>query len=168
MRPILIPLSLLLFFALPRANWAQNAPQEIHIDQECRVLPDPALRVPGKKVHGKHYANLCHLEGVHDPDHATVEIRDEHKDKEWAQVREQEYVLLNVTTAPVVYVIEHEVPHDWRVDSDPQPESFDGTTAIFRVPAKPGQEVRLHVSMRQEAKPRGKKASATTQLVDAD
>jgi len=35
--------------------------------------------------------------------------------------REQEYLLQNVTSEPVTFVVEHVLPEDWQVDSDPQP-----------------------------------------------
>ena len=41
------------------------------------------------------------------------------------------------------------VPENWMVDSDPQPFGIDGSTALFRLSAEPGQRVRLHVGMRR-------------------
>jgi hypothetical protein len=42
------------------------------------------------------------------------------------------------------------------VDSDPQPAEMEGSTAVFRVYAEPGEIVRLHVGVRRttELKPK--------------
>jgi len=43
--------------------------------------------------------------------------------------------------------LESVLSKNWTVDSDPQPSSTDGSTAVFRLNADPGQRVRLHVGM---------------------
>lgn len=53
----------------------------------------------------------------------------------------------NPTDKPAVFIVRHGVPKNWKVDSDPKPSSMDGSTAVFRVNAEPGQRVRLHVGM---------------------
>jgi len=63
------------------------------------------------------------------------------------RVGEQEYVVENPTDKPIVFTIRHDVPKDWIVDSGPEPSSVDGSTAVFRLNAEPGQRVRLHVGM---------------------
>jgi hypothetical protein len=68
--------------------------------------------------------------------------------RNWVSITEQEYLLQNVTTAPVAFVVEQFVPQGWRVDSDPQPTQIVGPTALFRVYAQPGEIVRLHVGLR--------------------
>jgi len=62
-------------------------------------------------------------------------------------VAEQEYVVQNPTDQPGLVTIRHHVPEKWTIDSDPQPTSMDGATALFRINAEPGQRVRLHVGM---------------------
>jgi hypothetical protein len=63
-------------------------------------------------------------------------------------VVEREYLLQNVTSATVMFAVEHVLPDDWKVDSDPQPVKVVDNTAFFRVNAEPGQVVRLHVGDR--------------------
>jgi hypothetical protein len=46
-----------------------------------------------------------------------------------------------------VFIVHHEVPNSWIVDSDPQPTSINGSMAVFRLVAEPGERVRLHVGM---------------------
>jgi hypothetical protein len=55
--------------------------------------------------------------------------------------------LQNPTDKPVLFTVRHKVPENWTVDSDPPPSSMDGSTAVFRANAEPGQRVRLHVGM---------------------
>ena len=53
--------------------------------------------------------------------------------------------LQNITSEPVTFVVEHVLPDDWKVDSDPQPVKIVDNKAFFRVNAEPGQIVRMHV-----------------------
>jgi hypothetical protein len=46
-------------------------------------------------------------------------------------VKEQEYLLQNVTSEPVTFVVEHVLPDDWTVDSDPQPVKIVDNKAFF-------------------------------------
>ena len=46
-------------------------------------------------------------------------------------VREQEYLLQNVTSEPVTFVVEHVLPDDWKVDSDPQPSKGRRQQSFF-------------------------------------
>jgi hypothetical protein len=63
------------------------------------------------------------------------------------RVAEQEYVVQNPTDKPAIFIIRHDIPKNWIVDSDPQPSGMDGSTAVYRLNADPGQRVRLHVGM---------------------
>jgi hypothetical protein len=65
------------------------------------------------------------------------------------RVAEQEYLMQNVTDKPAVFVVRHNVPEHWTLDSEPQPTSVVDDTAVFQVNAEPGQRVRLHVGMRR-------------------
>lgn len=88
---------------------------------------------------------ICHLESVHTSHHVEEALRDGVMQRNNVTVAEQEYLLQNVTSAPVTFVVEHALPDDWKVDSDPQPVKVIDNTAFFRVNAEPGQIVRLHV-----------------------
>jgi hypothetical protein len=41
--------------------------------------------------------------------------------------------------------VEHVLPDDWKLDSDPQPVKLVDNKALFRVNAEPGEIVRMHV-----------------------
>jgi hypothetical protein len=117
--------------------------QEIHVDQQCHVL---GTKVAGVPASGSQSANLiCHLESVFTSQRTEETIKDGVPIRNLVSISEQEYLLDNVTSGPVVFVVEQPVPKNWRIDSDPQPTQMVGTTAIFRVNAEPGQIVRLHV-----------------------
>lgn len=111
--------------------------KEIHVDQSCHILPDLTIDPA-----------ICHLESVLTSEHPEETIRDGVTSDTTVYIREQEYLLGNVTAKPVVFVVEQPVPEGWTIDSDPKPAETRGTTAIFRVNADPGQVVRLHVGMR--------------------
>ena len=90
---------------------------------------------------------ICHLESVLSSHHIEEKITDGQRSRFSVRVAEQEYVVQNPTDKPAVFVVRHDVPGSWIVDSDPQPTSIDGSTAVFRLIAEPGQRVRLHVGM---------------------
>lgn len=144
--------------AQPASDMAAKASQspaadllkEIHVDDRCRILPDPASLPPGKRPHLKKNSVLCHLESVHDSTHVEEMIVGNEKRRSRVSILEQEYVLQDVTPVPLQFVVEAPVPAGWRVDSDPQPADFEGATALFRVRAQPGQIVRLHVGLRRD------------------
>jgi len=130
--------------------------QEIHVDRNCAFLTYPATAAPGVKPKKSYFPDFCHLESLLDSHHKEEAISGNEM-RQWnVEIREQEYVLQNSSNAPVVFVIEHFVPKNWKVDSDPQPVSYDGPNAIFRAHAEPGEIVRLHVGMRHESHPRVK------------
>lgn len=79
--------------------------------------------------------------------HIEEKITDSERSRFLVRVAEQEYVVQNPTDKPAVFIVRHDVPKNWAIDSDPQPSSMDGSTAVFRLNAEPGQRVRLHVGM---------------------
>ncbi len=88
---------------------------------------------------------ICHLESVHTSHHVEEALRDGLMLRNMVTVVEQEYLLQNVTPERVTFVVEHVLPDDWKVDSDPQPVKIVDNKAFFRVNAEPGQIVRMHV-----------------------
>lgn len=127
--------------------------KQIHVDQDCGLLPDPAQQVPGKKkLRPRHDFVICHVEGPTDSEHMEEMIEGNERLRNWVSIHEQTYVLQDVTTDPVTFVVEQAVPKGWVVDSDPQPVQIEGAIALFLVNAQPGQTVQLHVGLRH-AKP---------------
>ena len=120
--------------------------REVHVDGQCLVRQES--EGTGAPVY-RSDPFICRLESVHRSDHLETAMQDGVQTARHVTVREQEYVLRNTRTEPVVFIVEQEVPLGWRVDSDPQPVRMDGTTAIFEVQAEPGQVVRLHTGERR-------------------
>jgi len=123
---------------------------EIHVDDRCRLLPNPALRsAGGKKPHLRKDPVICHLESLLTSGHMEESMVGNEVHRSWVSIREQEYVLQNIAPVSKQFIVEQFVPNGWVVDSDPQPGEMAGATAIFRVQAEPGQVVRLHVGIRR-------------------
>jgi hypothetical protein len=120
--------------------------KEIHVDRKCEILPDESDALSGisdEDLRNDHA--ICHLESVLTSHHVEEALRDGVMVRKNVSVQEQEYLLQNITPEPVIFVVEHALGDDWTVDSDPRPVKVVDNTAFFRVNAKPGQIVRLHV-----------------------
>jgi hypothetical protein len=128
---------------------ATTGVQEIHVDGLCRILPPQTIGA-GKKAKPKPQRDpvICHLEGILSSNHVEETIVAGIANRSMVTVDEQEYVLQNVATEPIVFVVEHAVPAGWRIDSDPPPVDTLGPIAIFHAHAQPGEIVPLHVGMR--------------------
>jgi hypothetical protein len=118
--------------------------KEIHVDGSCRVRQDQAGAAPVYEPDSL----VCRLEAGNTSEHIEQGAHKGVSMLSRVTVTEQEYLLSNVTAAPVVFVVEQPVAKGWEVDSDPPPTKLAGETAIFRVNAEPGQIVRLHVGLR--------------------
>jgi hypothetical protein len=123
--------------------------KQIHVDDGCRILPDPAVPVAGKKKpRPRTDPVICHLETVLSSNHLEETIVGSELRRSKVHVNEQTYVMQNITTEPVVFVVQQFVPQGWVVDSDPQPVAMEGQVAIFQANAQPGEIVQMHVGMR--------------------
>jgi hypothetical protein len=129
---------------------APNAPKQIHVDENCRILPDPAHPVPGKKQRPFSDSTICHLESVLRSEHIEERVAGNQLLRSLVSIQEHEFVLQNIAQYPVTFVVQQHVPEKWFVDSDPQPIAMEGRTAIFHAQAQPGEIVRLHVGMRHD------------------
>lgn len=146
-------LGLLLMLAAAHSVIAQAAPQDasvpsqqIYVDDHCQVLDGGTGQFAAN-------ADVCHLDGagVQRSSHVAAREVDGVVQHSRVNVSEQTYMLQNIHEQPVVFVVAHQVPDGWHVDSDPQPVSVKGGVAIFRVIAQPGQIVRLHVGTAHES-----------------
>jgi len=139
---------------IPDSTKAATGPLEIHVDDRCRILPDPAQPLPAKQKKPRPLSDpiICHLEGVHTSSHGEEAMVGNLLQRSLVTISEQEYVLQNISPDPVVFVAEQPIQKDWQVDSDPPPQEIVGSTAMFHVNAAPGEIVRLHVGLRH-AKP---------------
>jgi hypothetical protein len=152
----LLGIGISLGFAHPPTVSQSSAPvqppvplKEVHVDRSCKILQDESDALSDyteADLRNDHV--ICHLESVRTSHHVEEAPRDGVRLRSKVTVVEQEYLLQNVTSAPVTFVVEHVLPDDWKVDSDPQPVKVVDNTAFFRVNAEPVQVVRLHVGER--------------------
>jgi hypothetical protein len=133
---------------------------EIHVDQDCRILPDPAHVPPGKKAKPYSDGAICRLESVLESEHVEERIVGTQLLRTKVEIHEHEFVLQDISPDPVTFVVQQEVPKTWAIDSDPQPKQVIGQTAFFPVIVQPGQVVRLHVGLRHESPMRAKAIAA--------
>ena len=134
--------------AAPRGQ-AQDQPERLQIvvDKSCLIQPESDPLILGDHSEAFRDEAICHLESVFTSHHIEEKITESERSRFFVRVAEQEYVVQNPTEKLAVFVVRHDVPQNWKVDSDPQPNSMDGSTAVFRLNAEPGQRVRLHVGM---------------------
>lgn len=125
----------------------QAAPLSIVVDKSCWIERESDPLVLGDHVDALRDDAICHLESVLSSQHIEEKITDGQRSRYFVRVAEQEYEVQNPTDEPAVFIVHHEVPENWVVDSDPQPCCMDGSTAVFQLNAEPGQRVRLHVGM---------------------
>lgn len=144
-----LPLALAaLLLSAPRVEAQdQPIPLSIVVDKSCLIQPESDPLILGDHSDAFRDDAICHLESVLSSHHIEEKIKDGERSRFYVRVAEQEYVVQNPTDKPAVFVVRHNVPENWAVDSDPQPSSVDGSTAVFRLNAEPGQRVRLHVGM---------------------
>ena len=143
-----LPLALVALLGEPTAHTQdQPARLSIIVNKSCLIQPESDPLVLGDHIDAFRDDAICHLESVLSSHHIEEKIADGVGSRFFVRVAEQEYVVQNPTDQPAVFTIRHDVPENWTVDSDPPPSSMDGSTAVFRVNAEPGQRVRLHVGM---------------------
>jgi hypothetical protein len=150
--PPVFPLALaaMLLAVLAAAQTPDQSPRlAIVVDKSCMIQPESDPSVVGDNSDAFRDGAICHLESVLSSSHVEEKIRDGERSHFLVRIAEQEYILQNVTDKPAVFIVRHNVPENWTIDSDPQPASMDGSTAVFQVNAEPGQIVRLHVGMRR-------------------
>jgi hypothetical protein len=121
----------------------------IVVDKSCQIQPESDPLILGDHNNAFRDDAICHLESVLSSHHIEEKITDGERSTFLVRIAEQEYVVQNPTDKPIVFIVRHAVPENWTVDSDPQPTSMDGSTALFRINAEPGQRMRLHVGMRR-------------------
>jgi hypothetical protein len=143
-----LPLALVTLLGAPTAHTQdQPARLSIIVNKSCLIQPESDPLVLGEHMDAFRDDAICHLESVLSSRHIEEKIAGGERSRFFVRVAEQEYVVQNPTDQPAVFTIRHDVPENWTVDSDPPPSSMDGSTAVFRVNAEPGQRVRLHVGM---------------------
>ena len=125
----------------------QNQAVSIVVDRSCLIQPESDPLVLGDHIDAFRDDAICHLESVLSPHHIEEKLTDGERSRFLVRGAEQEYVVENPTDEPAVFIVRHDVPENWIVDSNTPPSSMDGSTAVYRLNADPGQRVRLHVGM---------------------
>lgn len=141
----------------------QGADGRIYVNQNCEIFPGLVFPLSGRKLpESRWIADVCHLESVLDSEHREEKPAGNELERSDVEVREQEYVLQNITMKPQVFAVLEQVPRGWKVDSDPQPATMAGDIAVFDVHLDPGETVRLHVGLRHTKELKAKALPATT------
>lgn len=129
---------------------SEDGPRPIHVDGDCRILPNSAPILPRQKPNPYHDYNVCYLQSARDSTHWEESSSGHELRRTFVYVREHEFVLQDVTDLPAMFIVEQTIPQGYSVDSDPQPWQVAGLKAYFHVYVKPGETVRLHVRWRRE------------------
>jgi hypothetical protein len=128
------------------AQSADSAPgRQIYVDDHCQVLASGSSQFQADP-------DVCHFDGagMQRSTHLAAKEVDGIRRHTLVNIAEQTYMLQDIESEPVVFVVAQQVPEGWHVDSDPQPVQVRNHVAIFRVTAQPGQIVRLHVGVARE------------------
>jgi hypothetical protein len=140
------PLVLTLFLAAPAAH----AQSEIHVDHHCRIYArdrtSPTQPYGHPTLHRD--TTVCRLESVFHTRHYDEVVDQGTVKRTRVEIREQMYVLHNITPTPAVFIVDHPLPRGWQIDSTPAPTLVADDLATFRVVAQPGETIRLHVGER--------------------
>lgn len=140
--------------AAPQPEVAPAEPDdlnEINIDYRCRILVQDRPNAAGhySRPHFSEDPSVCRLKDIHHT-HLYEEQLDNGVLKRTSyQVNECTYVLHNVTPDSIAFVVHQPVTYGWHVDSTPAPVDLTDGVASFRVIAKPGQTIKLHVGERR-------------------
>jgi hypothetical protein len=126
-----------------------SGPKPIHVDERCRILPGSEGIPLNKKTHPYNDSAICALENQDESTHWEEKITGSELQRWFVRVKEQTFVLRDITDEPMMFVVHFNVPQGWFVDSDPQPWQMVGRTAYFHPYVKPGETVRLHVGVRR-------------------
>lgn len=135
--------------------------RQIFVDGDCRILPNSTVLLPGKKSRPFRDSTICSIESATESEHMEEQISGSQLLRFRVRVIEETFVLQNISSDHIVFVVERPVPPGWTVDSDPRPNRYAGTSAVFPVHAQPGEIVRLHVGIRSSKPMKPKTISGT-------
>ena len=127
-------------------------PKEVHVDKDCRILPNPSENHTNEKATPFQDPAICHVENARTSHHDEQKTENGMIQPSTVTVSEQDFLLHNGTTEIQSFVLEQAVPREWQVDPDhPATQVVPtraGSIAVYRVHANPGQTLRLHVALR--------------------
>ncbi len=125
---------------------------KIYVNENCEIFPGLKVPMTDHKPKGEFIPEVCRLENVREFDRKDEKAVKSEEKGEDVEIREQEYVLQNISVKPAVFEVLEMVPEGWSVDSEPKPVEMDGPVAIFEAKVSPWDEVRLHVQLRHVKK----------------
>jgi hypothetical protein len=133
----------------PAPSAPASPPSEIVVDGDCRIVTLD-LRDPAKpREHHRSDSAVCNLgSGIHESTNWEKTILNGVSKDRRFEVNEREYVLHNPYPQRVTFVVQQHLDKNYRVNSDPQPNSITNSVATFRVFAEANQTIRLHVGER--------------------
>lgn len=120
----------------------QGVPLSIIVDKSCRIEPESDPSIVGEHAEAFAMTPFVTLRALLSSHYDEEKITDAQRSRFTVRVAEPEYVVQNPTDKPAVFIVRHDVPEHWIVDSDPQPSSVDGSTAVFRLNAGPAKSLR--------------------------
>lgn len=124
---------------------------EIHIDERCRVFTQdrPSAGTPYGKPGFHDGSALCHLRSDNHSNHWEEAVHNGVVSRTRVQIHERNYLLFNPTDVRVAFVLDISLPDGWTIDSDPRPTEVIDHLASFRVYARPGETLKLHIGERK-------------------
>jgi hypothetical protein len=123
--------------------------REVHVDERCRILPDPATLPSGKKARPWSDPSVCHLTNVFDTAHRVQTVVGSELQRSDVEIFEQQYVLGNQSQQPALFIIEQPALKGWTIEGDPPPFRVAEGKEYYRAWVQPGEAVQLHVGMRK-------------------
>ncbi len=143
---MLLPAALFLALQQPEAG-----PDEIHVDERCHVFTQdrPGSNQPYSKPGFHDGSALCHLTADHTSSHWDEDVAKGAVCRTKVHIHERSYLLFNPSDARVAFDVYVSLPDGWTIDSFPQPTEIVDHMATFRVYAKPGETLRLHIGERK-------------------
>ncbi len=87
---------------------------KIYVNELCQIFPGLVLSADLKKrPEGAWDSDICHLEKVHDSEHQEEKPTGDRLQRSEVEVREEGYVLQNITLQPQVFAVLQMVPEGW-------------------------------------------------------
>ena len=129
----------------------ESGPAEIIVDERCRVFTQdrPGATAPYAKPGFHDGSALCHIRSDNHTSHWEETVANGIVSRTRVQIHERNYLLFNPADNRVAFVISVSLPDGWVIDSMPQPTEVIDHMATFRVYAKPGETLKLHIGERK-------------------
>lgn len=121
---------------------------KIYVNENCEIFPNltfPLLKT--KLPLGVWNDDICRLRVI-PPAPAPQSGSAGEPERSHGDLRDEEYILQNITWQPQIFAVLKVIPEGWQLDGEPKPAEIEADVAVFEIHAGPGQTVRLRVRMR--------------------